>query len=477
MMAQNGMQWYPYQQQQQMMGQNNMQWYPYQQQQQQQYQMMMGQNNPLLGQMAIEGSQAANNNGTAASHDGVVSPYVNEPKKGERLWDPAIYHVFESPSGSDELDASIDPDLIDPNFNEDVTVPRKDSPALGPPEKLSTKIQVDSGYEEDAPISMMRDSEMNCVALPENQPHGYPLKAQNYFFPNNINEVSGLKEFMFNYGPVDAPYIKLPKVSTLPGGQRQMENFGNGLGKPSLSTDSVLSKMGIRARPTGQGILPRRSGQVKTSGQQISADQKIPKKWESQYIKSYLTGEKREKTKPVHNEMNFNNPRAKKRSNKKKKHKPRSKANIITLDGNIGFLGAQKLKPKAKPFLPERYDPKPRGPNEYQQLIKDYMITNNNRLGAGQSGPSSFRNFPAQISKNSKHSKNGSNKLLEVSDLDSGSHLSEDPTLKANQKVNNNYQENPDGLLAKRSFECLNTVLEKGMDLTFLADQDPHRMR
>jgi hypothetical protein len=204
MMGQNGTQWYPYQQQQQM-GQNGMQWYPYQQQQQQQYQMMMGQNNSLLDQKAIEGFQAADDNGLAALPDGIVPPYVNEPKKGERVWDADIFHVFESPSGSDELDASIDPDLIDPNFNEDVTVTRKDSPVLGPPEKLSTQIQVDSGYEEDAPISMMRDSEMNCVALPDNQPYGYPLKAQNYFFPNNINEVSGLKEFMFNYGPVEAP--------------------------------------------------------------------------------------------------------------------------------------------------------------------------------------------------------------------------------------------------------------------------------
>jgi hypothetical protein len=224
----------------------------------------------------------------------------------------------------------------------------------------------------------------------------------------------------------------MPNVSTVPGGQWQMENFGNGLGKPSGSTDSVLSKMGIKARQTGQGILPRRTGQVKTSGHRISPDEKIPKKWESQYIKSYLTGEKREKTKPDYKEMNFNNPRAKKRSKKNKKHKQTSNENIITLDGNIGFLGTQKLKPKAKAFLPERYDTKPRGPNQYQQLIKDYMITNNNRLVAGQSRPSSFKNFPPQISKNSKHSKNGSNKLLEVSELDSGSHLSEDSTLNPN---------------------------------------------
>ena len=260
------MQWYPYQQQQhQMMGQNGMQWYPYQQQQQQQQQqqlmMMMGQNGMQAGQMAIRDFQAANNNATVAPCDDAVQYWVNEPKKGERVWDSSIYHVFGSPDGSDELDASIDPDLIDPNFSEDVTILIKDTPAPGPPEKLSAKVQVDSGYDKGASVSMMRDSEMNCVALPDNQPYGYPLKAQNYFFPNNVNEVSGLKEFMFNYGPVDTPFIQMPKVPNVPGGQRQMENYGKGLGRPSLHTDSVLSKMGIKARPTGQSMLPRRTGQ------------------------------------------------------------------------------------------------------------------------------------------------------------------------------------------------------------------------
>ena len=180
-------------------------------------------------------------------------------------------------------------------------------------------------------------------------------------------------------------------------------------------------------------------------------------------MKSYLTAEKREKIKAAHYENFLNNPRAKRRSPKKKPHPEKPNENMLTLDGNIGFLNPQRLKPKPRPYLPQTYSPKPCGPNQYQQLIKDYMISNPRPL-PHPPRPASCRNFPVLPQNPTPNSKNGSNKLQEVSQLGSGSHISSPQPTTPNQRP---------CLLAKRSFECLGKNLEKGRGLNFIAGADP----